>query len=297
MQTTVIEDAEEASLSVAAVCEMAATMNETYEKMMRIPMHLYGEYYLHEKAKHDPTPVTMRHDGWKMQEWDESFESLKDRLVFVVAAFLTARPLRFSRKPNLREIGAVQLELVRQSLPRDFAYCEDFKEMCARFRKFNRWEGHIMKLDYNRYGKYLLQNYHKMTDEERQAFFDLDLMVELINEDIRRVEPVEEKEATLEKGMEKRLLPPELSSRRARRIFARAVEARLLTADYQRPSDAEWWKMACMADVIGEELSLSNKWVVFCSLWGNSNLRKYNTDKQGMTDYNNFRKILRSQIL
>lgn len=207
MQTTVIEDAEEASLSVAAVCEMAATMNETYEKMMRIPMHLYGEYYLHEKAKHDPTPVTMRHDGWKMQEWDESFESLKDRLVFVVAAFLTARPLRFSRKPNLREIGAVQLELVRQSLPRDFAYCEDFKEMCARFRKFNRWEGHIMKLDYNRYGKYLLQNYHKMTDEERQAFFDLDLMVELINEDIRRVEPVEEKEATLEKGMEKRLLP------------------------------------------------------------------------------------------
>ena len=64
-----------------------------------------------------------------------------------------------------------------------------------------------MKLDYNRYGKYLLQNYHKMTDEERQAFFDLDLMVELINEDIRRVEPVEEKEATLEKGMEKRLLP------------------------------------------------------------------------------------------
>ena len=82
MQTTVIEDAEEASLSVAAVCEMAATMNETYEKMMRIPMHLYGEYYLHEKAKHDPTPVTMRHDGWKMQEWDESFESLRARCVF-----------------------------------------------------------------------------------------------------------------------------------------------------------------------------------------------------------------------
>jgi hypothetical protein len=51
-----------------------------------------------------------------------------------------------------------------------------------------------MKLDYDRYGKYFLQNYHKMTKEERQAFFDLDIMVELINEDISRVLPDEEKE-------------------------------------------------------------------------------------------------------
>ncbi len=94
-----------------------------------------------------------------------------------------------------------------------------------------------------------------------------------------------------------RQLPPDLNSRRARRILDRAVDAQLLTADYQRPADVEWWKMACMADAIGDELSLPNKWVVFCSLWGNSNLRKYNTDKQGMTDYNNFRKILKKQIL
>ena len=194
MNKTVIDDAEEASLSVASICEMAATMNETYKKIMRIPKHLYGEYYLHEKAKHDARSVTMKHDGWKMQEWDETFDSLKDRLVYVVAAFLTARPLRFSRRPTLREIAAVQLELVRNSLPRDFAYCEDFKEMCARFRKFNKWEGHIMKLDYDRYGKYLLQNCYKMTAEERQAFFDLDIMVELINKDIAKVMPKNEED-------------------------------------------------------------------------------------------------------
>ena len=194
MNTTIIDDAEEASLSVAAICEMVAMMDEAYGKMMRIPKHLYGEYYLHEKAKHDARAVMMRYYVWKAQEWDGTLDGLKDRLVYVVAAFLTARPLRFSRKPPIRETDAVQLELVRNSLPCDFAYCEDFKEMCARFRKFNWWEGHIMKLDYDRYGKYFLQNYHKMTKEERQAFFDLDIMVELINEDISRVLPDEEKE-------------------------------------------------------------------------------------------------------
>ena len=194
MNTTIIDDAEEASLSVAAICEMVAMMDEAYGKMMCIPKHLYGEYYLHEKAKHDARAVMMRYYVWKAQEWDGTLDGLKDRLVYVVAAFLTARPLRFSRKPPIRETDAVQLELVRNSLPCDFAYCEDFKEMCARFRKFNWWEGHIMKLDYDRYGKYFLQNYHKMTKEERQAFFDLDIMVELINEDISRVLPDEEKE-------------------------------------------------------------------------------------------------------
>ena len=189
MDTTLIDDDEEASLTVATVCEMAATMNETYEKMMRIPKHLYGEYYLHEKAKHDARPVTMEYDEWKMQEWDETFDSLKDKQMQVVAEFLTKRPLRFSRKPSIREVGKVRMDLVQNRLPSGFVYCEDFDEMCARFRKLNSWEGDIMKLDYNRYGKYLLQNFHKMTSEERQAFFDLDVMMELINKDIKKVVP------------------------------------------------------------------------------------------------------------
>ena len=194
METTLIDDDEEASLTVATVCEMAATMNETYEKMMRIPKHLYGEYYLHEKAKHDARPVTMEYDEWKMQEWDETFDSLKDKQMQVVAEFLTKRPLRFSHKPSIREVGKVRMDLVQNRLPSGFVYCEDFDEMCARFRKLNSWEGDIMKLDYNRYGKYLLQNFHKMTSEERQAFFDLDVMMELINKDIAKAMSVEEKE-------------------------------------------------------------------------------------------------------
>lgn len=198
MDTTLIDDAEEASLSVAAVCEMAATMNETYEKMMRIPKHLYGEYYLHEKAKHDARPVTMEYDEWKMQEWDETFDCLKDKQTQVVAEFLTKRPLRFSRKPSIREVGKVRMDLVQNRLPSGFVYCEDFDEMCARFRKLNSWEGDIMKLDYNRYGKYLLQNFHKMTSEERQAFFDLDVMMELINKDIKKVMSVEEEVEVLD---------------------------------------------------------------------------------------------------
>lgn len=194
MQLTQVEDANEASFSLDAICEMAATMDETYEKMKKIPKHLCGQYYLRERAKYDASRVAMRYEGWKMQEWDETFDCLKDKQTLVVAEFLTKRPLRFSRKPTVREVGAVQLDLVTNRLSCGFAYCEDFKEMCARFCKFDSWEGDILKLDYNLYGKYFLHNFHKMTEEERQEFFELDIMVELINEDMAKVMPETEKE-------------------------------------------------------------------------------------------------------
>ena len=193
MTLTNLEDANEASISLEAISEMAETMNEIYEQMKSFPKHLYGQYYLCEKAKYDASRVMMRYNGWKTQEWDETFESLKDLQTLVVAGFLTKRPLRFSRRPTLREIAEVQLDLVKNRLTYGFAYCEDFKEMCARFRRFNWWEGDILKLDYNRYGKYLLFNYHKMTEEERQAFFELDIMLELINKDIELVMPQKKK--------------------------------------------------------------------------------------------------------
>jgi hypothetical protein len=65
---------------------------------------------------------------------------------------------------------------------------------CARFRWNISWEDDILKFDYDALGEYLFKNYYKMTDKERQAFFDLDVMVELINRDIAKVMPVEEEE-------------------------------------------------------------------------------------------------------
>ena len=68
MNTTIIDDAEGASLTLDAISEMVETMNETYKKMKMIPKHLYGEYYLREKAKFDANHVVMMYVGWKRAE-------------------------------------------------------------------------------------------------------------------------------------------------------------------------------------------------------------------------------------
>lgn len=275
----------------ARIAEMISLLKEVKGKMLDAPKKMFSSFFRDMTETMDGECVTTEYEEWKMSLGHLTQERLKEKQTLVVADFLKKRVLRYAAAPTQRELNEVQMDKVREYLPSNYEFTDDFKEQCAIFRRFIYWEGDLMMIDYESYGKYFYKYFHKLSVEEQFALFALDHTITMIHRDMG---PTPDPSL---KGGEERLLPPELSSRRARRILARAVEARLLTADYQRPSDAEWWKMACMADVIGEELSLSNKWVVFCSLWGNSNLRKYNTDKQGMTDYNNFRKILRSQIL
>jgi hypothetical protein len=126
-----------------------------------------------------------------------------------------------------------------------------------------------MKLDYNRYGKYLLQNYYKMTDEERQAFFDLDIMVEMINEDIRRLKP---NPSPSQKGGEEepQQLPLELSTVAAMALWKKAQAAGWVDANYQ-PTISRT-QAALLADAMAERLKIGNKWKVFETLWKRKNM-------------------------
>lgn len=264
---------EETSFSLDAICEMAATMSETYKKMKRIPKHMYGQYYLREKAKYDARHVTMRYERWKSQEWDETFESLKDKQTQVVAEFLTKRPLRFSRRPTQREVSAVQLDLVTNRLAVDFMYCEDFKEMCACFRRFNSWEGDVLKLNYDYYGKYFLHHFYKMTEEECQAFFDMDITVELINKDIIKVMPKPEPPTPTPPT-----LPEELRTKKAMALWRKLQEAGLVDEHYQ-PTISRTLS-AILADKMAVKLGIKEKWKVFEALWNRKGM--YNDHYKAM---------------
>jgi hypothetical protein len=178
--------------------EVARLLGEIHRKMTR---QTYGQFYKHLKSQHDAEPVMMAYDEWMMNEGDNTFKTLKGKQTWTVASFLIRekRPLRYMRVPTESEINEVQMALVLEYKPWGMEYPEDFRMQCARFRRFNSWENHILKLDYEILGKYLFQNYYKMTNEDRKALFDMDIMLELINRDIAKVMPVEEKEEKKDK--------------------------------------------------------------------------------------------------
>ena len=173
--------------------EVARLLSEIRQRVMKMTPQMYGMFYLYMKSQHDAEPAITAYDEWMMKEGDYSFETLKGKQTWEVAEFLRKNLLQYWSTPIQNGIEKVDVDKVIYWLPcnydRDYLMSDDFKIQCARFRKFCSWRGDVLKLDYEVLGKYLFQNYLKMTDEERQTFFDLDLKLELINRDIAKVMP------------------------------------------------------------------------------------------------------------
>jgi CRISPR/Cas system-associated exonuclease Cas4 (RecB family) len=178
--------------------EVARLLSEIRQKVMKMPRKMYGQFYQYLKSQYDTEHVVMAYDEWMMKEGDDTFETLKGKQTLEVAKPLRKGLLGFQRTPIQNEIDKVDINKIIYWMPcdydRKYLMSDDFRIQCAKFRKFNSWKGDILKLDYEALGKHLFQYYYKMTDEDRQAFFDLDIMVELINKDIAKVMPKNEED-------------------------------------------------------------------------------------------------------
>jgi len=185
--------------------EVARLLCEIHQKVMKMPRQMYGQFYLYKKEMYDKKPVTMAYDEWKMQESDDSYETLKGKQIQVMVEFLKKDLLRQLHTPIQSKIDKVDVNKVIYQMPcdydREYLTSDKFKIQYAKFFKFGSWEDDNLILDYEALGKYLFQNYYKMTEEDRQAFFELDLMLEMINRDIEKVKP-EAQEATVNTNAE-----------------------------------------------------------------------------------------------
>ena len=186
--------------------EVARLLSEIRQRVMNMTRHMYGKFYQYMKSQHDAEPATMAYDEWMMKEGDYSFETLKGRQTWEVEEFLRKNLLRHLRTPVQSEIDKVDVDKVIYWMPcdydREYLMSDDFRIQCAKFHRFCSWEGDVLKLNYEALGKYLFQNYYKMTEEERQAFFNLDIMVEQINRDIAKVMPETKEEEDSEQQTE-----------------------------------------------------------------------------------------------
>ena len=172
----------------ANLVEIAELIGETDRLLMAAPLSLYGHYYRYQKSLCDPQPVAEAHGHWKRDVGSLTYDLLKDRQVFVVTEFLKQKILRHTLAPSEREIGEVNFEEIKKHLSKESwdRLPDEFPKCCARFHRFVSWEDGILRLDHDQWGNYLFQFFHQLTPEERQAFIELDLMLELIHEDMRQ---------------------------------------------------------------------------------------------------------------
>ena len=114
---------------------------------------------------------------------------LKEMRAMAVADALKNGIFDYAQTPSQREMDEAVLDPIIQLLPYNFELTDDFKVAFAKFKRFVKMEGSILKFNYKSYGKYVLTHFYDFAPAQISAIFDLDVMLFLIHQEMGRLEP------------------------------------------------------------------------------------------------------------
>ena len=151
----------------------------------------YDRFYQAHKDVFNMTAVKADYERMKQWYGHVTFENLKELQTMVVADFLKKDLLRADRAPTKRELLQVRLDKVEELLPADYELPEDFSHQCAKFRRYISWDGDILVINYNDYGRFMCHNLTRLSLYDLVSLFEFDILLSLIHQDMRQMAAAE----------------------------------------------------------------------------------------------------------
>ena len=151
----------------------------------------YDRFYQAHKDVFNMTAVKADYERMKQWYCHVTLESLKELQTMVVADFLKKDLLRSDRAPTKRELLQVRLDKVEELLPADYELPEDFSHQCAKFRRYISWDGDILVINYNDYGRFMCHNLTRLSLYDLVSLFEFDILLSLIHQDMRQMAAAE----------------------------------------------------------------------------------------------------------
>ena len=246
-------------------------LDHLYNKVvLQADDHFFEKYYLMFKHKQNTNNLKSEFEECKMNCGDITMDTLKEQQAFVVADALKKGFLRYEKSPNKREISQVKIDSLMDLLPYDYKLPDDFDKSYAKFKRFVSWDGDMMKLNYVRFGKYMICNKHKLDDADLKAFVKMDVLLEMINEEMRNLIIKTETE--------------NISDNEEDKYWKRLIEAGFVDYKHQLLPDTSRKQAMYIAELFAERLGHKNKWKYFEQIWHISNLaqEKWSLQQNGV---------------
>ena len=92
-------------------------------------------------------------------------------------------------KASRDEVKKVSPDLATDYVPCDFVVTDEFKKKYALFRRYTYKRGKMLILNYEKYGKYIVDHKYQFKDEQFKAIYELDVMLREIRLEMERRYP------------------------------------------------------------------------------------------------------------
>ena len=181
-------------------------LEEAENAIMHCKPELFEEFFFNEKKNYSYDGVKKRFDDWMYENMCPDIERLRELQALVVAETLKKGVLDFAPEPSNKKIGEVKVDYLRGLLPCYFEMTQYFIKACAKWKEFMRWKGTILVVNYKKYGKYIQRHYYDFNNEQLQAIFELDMMLNMIHKEMQRLmsaEPTMGKEKEDKEALQK----------------------------------------------------------------------------------------------
>ena len=104
-----------------------------------------------------------------------------------IADFINSGVLRLALGACDIEQDDVNVEQFKKQLPHDYPCVKDFDVLCTIFSRTIGWQGDILIPNYDCAGLFIFQHWNELSEEQINAIFRLDKMLELIQEEIQNL--------------------------------------------------------------------------------------------------------------
>lgn len=239
--------------------QMVELMKALMIKIINVDADFADRFFERLKKKYMKKHIT-NYEIWKAQLPQLTLKLVREYQAEITASMLTMGILRYDRVPSDQELDEVKLETLQKMLRHGRDYPENFKEECAKLRRYSHWEGDLFIIDYPLLRKYMFRNFGKMNSDQHIALFEYDIQMKQIHQDMKTMQSVAPS-----------LLPDILATDKAMELWKKAQEAGYVDEHYHPKLSRT--QSALLADAMAERLGIRNKWKVFEQLWDRKNIR------------------------
>jgi hypothetical protein len=128
---------------------------------------------------------------WRKRHPHPTMKQLEQQQVQLTAKMLIAGIMEYDEDAKDYEVAQVQLELVKRDLIYGQKLPDNFKEECAKLRRYSYWKGeHLFMINYKEIYTYLFSHcFDKFTEEQHIALYEYDVQLKMIHEDMVKLQP------------------------------------------------------------------------------------------------------------
>lgn len=180
------------------VMEVARLIRLVQQKMAEKPLSFYGKFYHDQRALYCEEPAVKDFKHWLSHSGIITPIKLRMLRAEKIADFINSGILRLALGSCDIEGDAVDVEQFKKQLPHNYSCVKDFDVLCTVFSRTIGRQGDILVPNYDCAGLFIFQHWAELTEEQINAIFYLDKMLELIHAELQHLPEAEPNPAPAE---------------------------------------------------------------------------------------------------